>query len=176
MHRGPRVRLATEPDADAIGRIVVRAWQAAYGGRIPDDYLGQLDPTTRARQWRENIARGDRAIFVSERNEAAVGFCSLGSCRDDDLSGERVGEITAIYVDPEHWREGHGRALMSAVLPAARRAGFRAVTLWVLESNRGAEAFYVALGFVPDGAKKLDMQFGIELHHVRYRLRVPSEA
>jgi hypothetical protein len=39
------VRHATVEDADAIGRIRVAAWQAAYRGHMPGDYLDSLDPT-----------------------------------------------------------------------------------------------------------------------------------
>jgi hypothetical protein len=32
------VRPATLPDAPAMGRVHVQAWQAAYRGHMPDDY------------------------------------------------------------------------------------------------------------------------------------------
>ena len=36
---GYRVRVPTVGDADALGRVHVRAWQAAYrDGLMPDDY------------------------------------------------------------------------------------------------------------------------------------------
>ena len=38
-----RVRVATIEDAHAVGRVHVRAWQAAYrGGLMPDSYLDAL--------------------------------------------------------------------------------------------------------------------------------------
>ena len=36
------VRPATVADAPAMGQLVVRAWQAAYRGQMPDDYLNGL--------------------------------------------------------------------------------------------------------------------------------------
>ena len=45
------VRPATVADAPAMGRLVVRAWQAAYRGHMPDDYLDGLRPEDRAAYW-----------------------------------------------------------------------------------------------------------------------------
>lgn len=36
------VRTARPTDAAAMGALVVRAWQAAYRGLMPDDYLDGL--------------------------------------------------------------------------------------------------------------------------------------
>jgi hypothetical protein len=41
-----RVCSATVADAPAMGRVHVRAWQAAYRGHMPDDYLGGLPQVT----------------------------------------------------------------------------------------------------------------------------------
>ncbi len=40
----PLIRAAEPADAAALGRVHVRAWQAAYPGVMPDDFLDGLDP------------------------------------------------------------------------------------------------------------------------------------
>src|SRR5919107_604708 len=45
------VRPATVADAPAMGRVHVRAWQAAYRGQMPDAYLDGLRPEQRAAGW-----------------------------------------------------------------------------------------------------------------------------
>jgi hypothetical protein len=45
------VRPARPSDAGAMGALVVRAWQAAYRGLMPDDYLDGLTVDDRADQW-----------------------------------------------------------------------------------------------------------------------------
>lgn len=61
-----------------------------------------------------------------------------------------------LHIDllPAYQRSGHGRALMTAFLDAARRAGADRVHLGMLTSNTPARAFYDRLGFhvidVPD--------------------------
>jgi GNAT superfamily N-acetyltransferase len=83
-----------------------------------------------------------------------LGWCSLAPSRDADPS-ERTGEITALYVDPDHWRCGHGRRLMLAALDEAQVREWSEVIVWVLASNSAAFQFYAAMGFALDGAEKL---------------------
>jgi hypothetical protein len=45
------VRLATAADVPAMGRLHVRAWQAAYQGHVPDDYLDGLRAEDRVAGW-----------------------------------------------------------------------------------------------------------------------------
>jgi len=45
------VRHAAVGDAPALGRVHVRAWQAAYRGQMPDDYLDGLRPEEREAGW-----------------------------------------------------------------------------------------------------------------------------
>jgi hypothetical protein len=50
------IRNASIDDADAIGAVVVRAWQAAYRGIMPDDYLDGLRAEQRAAMWQRVLA------------------------------------------------------------------------------------------------------------------------
>ena len=45
------VRPTTVAVAPAMGQLVVRAWQAAYRGQIPDDHLNGLRAEERAASW-----------------------------------------------------------------------------------------------------------------------------
>jgi len=51
------VRHATVDDAPALGRVHVRAWQAAYRGQMPDDYLEGLRAEERAAGWERGPSR-----------------------------------------------------------------------------------------------------------------------
>jgi GNAT superfamily N-acetyltransferase len=76
------VRLATAADAPAMGRLVVRAWQAAYRGHMPDDYLDGLRAQDRAAGWERVLGverpRGTgagRALLEAAQAELArLGF------------------------------------------------------------------------------------------------------
>ena len=71
-----RVRPATVADAPAMGRVHVRAWQAAYRGHMPDDYLDGLRPEDREAHWEGALARDDLpgTILVAERAGEVIGF------------------------------------------------------------------------------------------------------
>ncbi len=59
-------------------------------------------------------------------------------------------------------------------MTALARAGFTEATLWVLQGNAGAQAFYRAVGWSEDGLSRREVIGGAELTKVRYRLRLPA--
>lgn len=161
------VRPAVPDDADAIARIHVETWRAAYAGLLPDDVLASLDVEARRRTWRGWLARDARpgaATFVAEGDATIVGFASTGPARDE----EATGELYAIYVEPDHWGTGAGRLLLEHAEAALREDGYGAALLWVLEGNERAERFYRAAGWGQDGLK-LDLLMGAEVTERRYR-------
>lgn len=166
------VRRATPADADAIGTVHVRSWQAVYRGHIADRALDALDPRERAGMWRSALERGDQDVWVAEDGDRVFGFLSLAPTRDGDDDPARVAEVRAVYLLHDHWRKGMGRELLECALACARKRGFRELTLWVLEANDGARAFYAALGMRADGGRKRDELEGEALAEVRYRIRL----
>ena len=163
------VRAATLADADAIGRIQVDTWRAAYTGLMPEEAIAAFDVATRQAMWREGLARERRpgsAAFVAERDGAVVGFASVGAARGEKAG---VGELYAIYVDAASWGTGAGRALIEAAEASLREAGFTEAMLWVLEGNERAERFYRTAGWEADGGRKLDAFAGPPVPEVRYR-------
>lgn len=148
------VRDAVVADARAIAETHVRAWQAAYRGLLPDELLAALSVRDREERWQRILATPEPRAFtlVAGAAGAALGFCSVLAGRDADAT-ERTGEIAALYVDPSHWRQGVGRALMGRARERMARAGWAEATLWVLDGNAPALAFYAAQGFAGDGAR-----------------------
>src|SRR5688572_19989780 len=113
-----QIRRATASEATGIARVHVKAWQSAYRGQIPDDVLDSLDESKRAARWSELIPHPGHVVHVAVHDGTVVGFCSLIRSRDPS-SAVDTGEVAAIYVDPEHWRSGVGRALLDASLDVA---------------------------------------------------------
>ena len=87
---------------------------------------------------------------------------------------DRIGEIYAIYVAPERWGTGVGRALMTAARDALAAAGNAEIRLWVLAENARARRFYERAGMVTDGALGTFTPAGstVELAEVRYAMRL----
>jgi ribosomal protein S18 acetylase RimI-like enzyme len=165
------VRTANTADAQRIAQIHVETWRSAYIGQISDAVLDALSIECRAAFWHERLTQARGSVFVAE-NSGVIGFCDLIQSRDKDAS-QSVGEIVAIYVLSQHWRQGAGRALCDCALTEARRRGYEVVTLWSLASNSIARRFYEAMGFSLDEITKTEKASdGSVLHEVRFRKRV----
>lgn len=160
------IRTATPADAEQIGIVHSDAWRAAYRDLLPHAILEGSDAVSRARQWRINIESGARAVFVASMDGRIVAFCSVAPSRDVEDDAD-CGEITALYVHPTVWRRGHGRGLVSVARQHAIAQKWRELTVWVLRTNQPARAFYLSLGFRPDGHEKLEGT--PPLPEVRYR-------
>jgi GNAT superfamily N-acetyltransferase len=160
-----KVRLATDADADGIARVQERTWQAAYRHVFPVEELdrgGFIDP----QRWRDRIARPPTGwtTVVAERDGVVRGFASVGPSRDERV----IGELYAIYVEPEEWSTGAGRALIERA-EELLRGSYDEATLWVLEDNPRARAFYERAGWSPDGERKSEVRWGVRAAEVRYR-------
>lgn len=155
------VRSAMPEEAEAIARMHVRSWQAAYRGLFPDAYLDGLDWREWAERRRADIADGDKQVRVAVDGTVVLGFASFGPTRDDDLPAGTP-ELYGIYLDPDRWARGLGGCLLDALPPGP-------LTLWVLADNERAIRFYTRHGFVPDGCTKEIDRGGHRAAQVRYR-------
>lgn len=159
----PVVRRAREDDAHRIAEIHVRSWQAAYRSILPNALLDGLAISEREQGWRALLRNADDSslTLVAEDAGAVTGFCSVATPSRDPGAGTQTAEIGALYVDPEHWREGAGSAMLSAALTELADRGWRQVVLWVLPENQPALTFYDRFGFtVEEGAEKLEERSG----------------
>jgi ribosomal protein S18 acetylase RimI-like enzyme len=164
------VRTAWSSDAAAMGALVVRAWQAAYRGLMPDDYLDDLTVDDRADLW-TRVLTGEldppRAVFVAEDDGGrVVGFVAVGG--EMDVADATRGEVYALNVDPGRWGHGVGRALLAAGCGHLRVAGFATAVLWVHRDNARACRFYRAAGWRADGTERRADALGVEVPEVRY--------
>ena len=159
----PRVRPGERADADAIADLAVRSWREGFRGIVPDE----IDPEAAWRPDRiearlEGRLRDGSHVLVAELGDRVAGFVLHGRCRDDDAS-DATGEVWALYVDPDHWRTGVGRALVEASLAELRSHGFAEARVWTLAESPRNLRFYEALGFALDGAEQRRESFGAPL-------------
>lgn len=162
------VRPARVGDAPDVARIHVESWRKAYRGQVPDSYLASLSVSARTGYWAGVLGTADPQCEVVEGVAGPMGFVSLGPSRDD-LAPADTGEIYAIYLDPQAWGLGAGRALHDHGCTLLVDDGFRAATLWVLSSNTRARSFYQRQGWVPDGVTRVIELDGATLEETRYR-------
>lgn len=144
------IRAATVGDAEAIARIHVAAWRAAYAGFIPADFLAALSEERRAATWRRQLQAAREPVFVDEAAGVIRGWIVAGVGRDEDTAD--ACEIHAIYIAPSHWRQGIGRRLMqrmeSALPPSSD------LSLWTFRDHAPALRFYASLDYRMDGTEK----------------------
>lgn len=164
------IRHANPTDCRRIAEIQVASWRAAYRGIFPDDYLEALDIGTREKRWLGFCENSGSRLLAAWADEQIVGFCHVGPSRDK--GGKSAAEITAIYLDPEHWRKGHGRELIAAAISFAEDYDLDEITLWVLRENHPAKRFYEAMGFSDDGATQKVERAGVPLLQNRYRRNI----
>jgi len=172
------IRWASAADTESIARVQVASWIGVYRGLLPDSVIDRLTVETRTAQWNRFFADPPprSAMFVAEHRGEVVGMAQVGPTRDEDLDGDRIGEVLAIYVTPDHWDHGHGRELMEQSLAWLRDSGFFGATLWVLDTNARGRAFYEAGGWRLDDAAKVGETFGESLSEVRYRIGLPKRS
>jgi ribosomal protein S18 acetylase RimI-like enzyme len=156
------VREATPEDTESIVSVTVAGWRTAYRGIVAPERLEQL-PIER---WRHEIGVGlrrpveDAFTFVGEFDDSFAGYCYVAApSREPDL-GPGIAELGALYIAPDHWREGLGRALIEASLDRLESLPYSEIVLWTFPENERAVAFYERFGWRRDGAEKIHARSG----------------
>jgi GNAT superfamily N-acetyltransferase len=185
------IRAATLADAAAISAVQRASWFGAYEGIVAHDIIdrvtapddgARIRQTFRTRPWQRMIvacAPAGAPQSPAAQYPAVIGYASFGPERDvlaapwphpvtSAGAAGQIAELYALYVHPDWWSAGAGRALMDRALAATARSRFTEITLWVLEKNLRARRFYGRAGYSPDGAVNiLDGLGGVP--EVRYR-------
>lgn len=165
------ITVPTSKDAKAIAELNVKAWQHAYNGLMPSDFLANMSVEKREAGWRKWIDDPEGLIHISKDFDGKIsGYVAYAKSRDTDHT-DSTAEIVAIYVDPALWGTGIGTELLQKALQEISHLGFARTTLWVLEGNSRATQFYGKRGFRPDDcpAKSIEIA-GTKLQEVRYVL------
>ena len=164
-----RVREATPEDTEAIVEVNTAGWRQGYRDIVGPDKLAEL-PIDR---WRHEIGVGlrrpvgDAFTYVAEIDGRFAGYCYVAApARDSDL-GPAAAELVAMYVDPDHWREGAGAALMAAALEHLSGLPYEVAILWTFKENRRAIGFYEGHGWSVDGAEKIHAMSGVPAIRMR---------
>lgn len=150
--------------------VHVRSWQVAYRGLLPDDYLDRQRPEDRMARYTFGSAPGQPETILAVERDTIWGFATTGPSRDEDAKA--VGELYAIYVDPQYWGRGVGRLLIAEARTRLMGRGFAQAILWVLVGNERAQRFYRLDGWRPDGSRRQEVIWGLLVDETRYRCEV----
>lgn len=172
-----RIRTATPADADEMVQVRTASWRAAYEGLVDADVLAGLPEEAPERYVRHLARKRPLEIeFVAEKGPYVIGFAVFTwdhDEADEDGAGPGVpGEVQSIYVHPDHWSRGAGRALMNEGVRWLADQGFAPVRVWIMEGSEISRRFYERYGFASDGARKTVELSGATIPCERLTLKV----
>jgi GntR family transcriptional regulator len=166
-----RLRLATAADAPGLAAVFVSSWRASYPGIVDQAVLDALD-TDDIADWLGTLTSSKP--MTTWLVESAEGHILAFSRHGEDPLDSRRGHIYSLYVAPAMSGQGIGKALLDHDLQLLAERGLGTVTLWVFEQNQAARNLYAAFGFAPDGARRVEPQYGAQEIRLR-RVAGPGE-
>jgi ribosomal protein S18 acetylase RimI-like enzyme len=135
------IRRALTGEYEAIGQLTADAYAPVLTLGATDPYLSTLQ---------DAAGRAEKAeLWAAVRGDQLAGtitVCRPGGPYAEIATSDEL-EVRMLAVAPGQQRSSVGAALMSAVHATAEAEGFRAVVLSVIDTNRGAQAFYASLGY-----------------------------
>ena len=115
---------------------------------------------TRSPSWLETlIGENSTTMTVAEsKDHELLGFCRHGQ----DPGDARMGHVFSLYVRPSSSGHGVGSRLLAHAFEDLARRQLDPVTIWVFEKNAPARRLYSDFGFLPDGARRIEAEYGAE--------------
>ena len=174
------IRAATAADAEAMGRVAGRSWEATYRGMLPDAVLDE---------WIATVTDGWRAAFaeaaadtpwrpwVVEREGRVVGYATTTPAKSFFVAPpDGAGELTNLYLDPAVIGTGTGQRLYEHAVGDLRDRGFNPLVIWAFRDNERAVRFYERMGLAVDIPDHDWVLGGVPCPVVRLRLDWPAAA
>jgi GNAT superfamily N-acetyltransferase len=144
------VREARAADRDRLSRLGEATYRSHFTAiwspeRLEAYIAAEYGPAALER----SLSETDRALWlIAELDGAPIGFAKLNWNRPVPIVDAGSGtELQKIYFLAELTGQGHGGAMLAAVIEQVRRRSDRLIWLDVLKSNTGARAFYARHGF-----------------------------
>jgi GNAT superfamily N-acetyltransferase len=148
-----RLRDATIDDRGALVDLVLRCDATYRGWAGPELRLPSRDEELA--HWHRRFADPLQRIRVAEIDGAIAGTCAWTQARTGHGVGPPIAgraHVSAVFVDPGHWRKGIAASLLGEAVVEMGAAGFASAQLWT-PAGAPARRFYEASGWtVVDGA------------------------
>jgi L-amino acid N-acyltransferase len=141
-----QIRTARLTDAEAIRGIYNRAILTVATFDMEERSLDEQQ------QWLAMRSGAHIALVAADEGGTLAGFASLSPYRD--RPAYRTTVENSVYVDQSFQGKGVGKALMSALVDAARDHGFHSVIARIVSSNAASIALHRAVGFEIVGVEK----------------------
>ena len=182
-HDGPHVaggfvRPARVEDLTAIGRVQaatmlasLKAGHAAeHGAPLPEGVRAMIAAPVIAAGWETAVAEPpspEHHVLVATTAEGdstdrtVVGLLGLAPTQSMDAEGhvDETGvhavEVTALGVERDSQRRGHGSRLLAAAVDLARQDGAKALVAWAVRGDESVSRLLTSVGMAPTGAHRV---------------------
>ncbi|AGN00878.1 acetyltransferase, N-acetylglutamate synthase [Salinarchaeum sp. Harcht-Bsk1] len=149
-----------------------RAWRVGYRGIVSADVIdAQVRPTEEEylEELDEDVAAEPGPFLVAETDDGdVVGFVRARYTGTSAFVAGLGGEIRDLYVDPAHWREGVGSALLASAVEWLPDM-IDGISVAVLVDNERARSFLEANDLVFEETTDIDLA-GDPHEHAVYRI------
>jgi diamine N-acetyltransferase len=154
------IRTADTADAAALASFGAQTFRTTYVDEVPAEALeGFIGSVFGVDRQAAELADPACLFLLAEEEQAIVGYALIRevSTPPSGVGGARPLQLDRLYVDPSAHGRGVGRALLQAVLEAARARGHDVLWLTVWERNHRAIEIYRHWGFSDMGAIPFDL-------------------
>jgi len=154
------IRHIEKDDISSIASIHHASRIESERGIIRDSDLGRDSIETIIKQWHEWVTDGEFFAQVAADDDGVVtGFIAYGRVKTRPAQDRGVvpkygAEIYALYVHPDHWRQGVATSLFRAACTHLSEMKLNSLLLWVLKKNKRAVTFYETF----NGAERIGKQ------------------
>jgi ribosomal protein S18 acetylase RimI-like enzyme len=144
----PKIRMATQADAQAILDLNRRAWPGYTTHELLEHRHGMLNGLP----WAEHIANAvashirskNVTTFVAEHQGRVIGYAAAQIKREGPSD---IGTVGYNAVDPDYRQQGVGTALIQQAMKFLKEQGARVLTVVTLETDEPVRRIYERLGF-----------------------------
>jgi len=163
------VRKVLPEEAYEFSECKNKAWQSAYKGIVPDEFLANISRERPPERIKKLIdSSKDFECYCVIYDGKMIGVLIINKSRDEDKPDS--GEITSLYLLEEYRGLGYGAKMIAFAIDRLKKMGYNEIILWAFEENYRARSFYKKSNFVFEGTKK-EIIVGKPLTEVRYVLR-----
>ena len=153
------LRPATTGDLDGIVSTFLGCWRESYAGVLPQRLVDEMTDDRANSLWARALREAAAGEIIVAESDETLGDAILGVTRFA-VGQLDEGTVHSLYVAPHAQGEGVGFQLLGAACAVLAEAGVATARLWVFRDNTPSLDFYRRNGWLPDGATRIEDEFG----------------